>query len=501
MEKKLTELFLVLCGIALSMFAAVKLLSGSWSGLLWVMLCFLPFLLALFLGLKNWWPLMAVVLPLIPLPAVGAVLLDKFTPTMTLNLVMLMFFIGHICIWHRGVSLKTKYARPMLVVAVMITARLAIDPPGSGRVGGTGGLSMALNYLMAGWSFFSVWWATQTSTVSERKLAKWFLGLSAVLFAWKLISTLSVEYLYHFSAWVFFPFLLGWVGYKNGLLKNRWGLFYLLSCVAMACGVLNPHRKSLAMAVLMCVALAWIFRVERKQILVLGTAGLLGLGILLTAGHVPEIMKRSLSTILPSLTIESSDAGYMGFEDDFRKLNFDYAVKDILHRPLIGRGFSFSTADVVAMLNRETRSGMAGASELANAVGIQHYGFISLMTVIGLIVPWFYAAAGFGIFFSFLRLARNLPGGYSKVLAAGLTGYFINMLFQWLFNGAGERMLDMSILLGIMMGLFHRWTDKGQKEQNSEISDQTAVNPLELQAAANGRVLNRWARRGASAGR
>ena len=457
MEKNLKELFLILGGIALSMFAVVKLLSGGWTDLLWFMLCLVPFILSFLLRVKNWWPLMAITIPLVAVPAIGAVLLDKFTPAMTFCLALLIFFMGHICIWRKGVSLKTKYARPMLVVAVMITVRLAADPPGSGRVGETGGLGMALHYLVAGWSFFSVWWATQTSTLSEQKMAKWFFGLSAALFAWKLADTFDMEQLYHFNAWLFFPFLLAWVGYKYGLLKSRWGLFYLLSCLVMACGVINPHRKSLAMTGLVCLAIAWIFRIEKKQILVLGTVGILGLGMMISTGHVPGIMKRSLSTILPSLTIESANAGYMGFEDDFRKFNLEYAMKDIMRRPFIGRGFSFSTADVVAMLNRQEIGGMSASSELANAVGIQHYGLISLMANIGMIIPVFYVYAGAGIFFSFFRLARKMPNSYSKLLAAGLVGYFINMLFQWLYNGSGDRMLDVSITLGVMMGLLNRW--------------------------------------------
>lgn len=502
MEKKLKELFLVLGGMALSIFAAVKLLSGGWTDMLWFMLCLVPFVLALFLGLRPWWPLMAVIVPLVPLPTAGAVLLDKFTPGMIFNFAMIAFFLGHICIRHKGVPLKTKYARPMLVVAVMITARLAVDPPGSGRVGGIGGLSMALNYLCAGWCFFSVWWATRSSLIPEAKMVRWMLLFGLLMFGWYLIKNPGnfLAELYHRRAWLLWPFLLGWVACRSGCLKNRWGLFHLLSCAVMACGVVNPHRKSIVMAGLVCMAIAWIFRVEKKQIMVLGVSGVLGLSVLLATGHVPDVMKRSLSTILPSLTIEKQTQGYMGFKDEFRELNFKFAMQDILNRPFIGRGFTFSTADVVAMLNREERSGMEGASEIANAVGIQHYGFISLMTCIGAIIPWFYAYGGIGIFVWFVRTARTLPEGYPKVLGAGLTGYFINNLFQWLFNGSGDQMLVISIALGIMMGLLQKWNSQaGSKMIIDGLSvdegcGRAAIVDEGLMMVHKGRPANRWAR-------
>lgn len=464
MEKKITEFILILLGIGLAMFAAVKLLSGGFVDIIWVMVCMVPFILALFLGLRNWWPLMAVLMPLMPMPTAGAVLLDKITPTLVLHMAIIGFFAGHICMRHNGVSLATKYARPMLVVAVMITARLIMDPPGSGRVGGTGGLAMAMNYFIAGWCFFSIWWATLSSAVSERMVAKWFLLITAGLFGRQLIMSFSTEVFYHRQSWVFWSFLLGWVAYRSGSLKGRWGLFYLLSCVVMACGVINPHRKSLVMAGLTCLATAWVFRVEKKQIQVLGLVGALGLSLLLSTGHVPDVMKRSLSTIIPSLTISDHNAGYMGWEDDFRSRNLELAMTDILRHPLIGRGFAFSTQEVVAMLNRQDRSGMAGASDIANAVGTQHYGFISLMTCIGAIVPWFFAAAGIGIFIRFIQFARGMPGGYPKALASGLACYFINQVFQWLFNGSGDRMLDVSVALAIMMGLLQKWRSSEKTE-------------------------------------
>jgi hypothetical protein len=306
----------------------------------------------------------------------------------------------------------------------------------------------------------------------------------------------SMETPYHRHAWLLYPFLLGWVAYRSGCLKSRWGQFYLLSIVVMACGVTNIHRKSLVMAGLVCMATAWIFRVEKKQIQVLGIVGALGLSVLLATGHVPDVMKRALSTILPSLTIENNQRGSMGWEDDFRSRNLELAARDILHHPFIGRGFAFSTAEVVDMLNRQERAGVSGSSDIANAVGAQHYGFISLMTCIGTIIPWFYAAGGLGVFFWFVRTARALPDGYPKVLAAGLSGYFINNLFQWLFNGSGDQMLTVSIALGIMMGLLQKWKSaSNSKMMVDALSVDEECGGAGQMTVDKGRPVNGWARR------
>ncbi len=281
---------------------------------------------------------------------------------------------------------------------------------------------------------------------------------------------------------------------------HRWGWFYLASCVVMACGVINPHRKSLVMAGLICMATAWIFRVEKKQMKVLGVTGAIGLSFLLLTGNVPDVMKRSLSTIIPHLTIEAGTQGHMGWEDDFRSRNLDLALNDITHHPFVGRGFSFSTAEVVDMLARKKTGGATTSSELAGAVGLHHYGYFSLMTHIGAIVPFFYAVAMFGIFIRFMKRARAMPDDWPKVLAAGMSCYFITQLFQWLFNGAGDRMLDLSIALGVMMGLMQKW----QSSQKTEmINDELLVeegatisreNGRDKMIAGKGRPVNGWAR-------
>ena len=461
MEKKIIEFILILLGIGLAMFAAVKVLSGGWIDLLWVMACLVPFALVLLLGLRNWWPLMAIVIPLLRLPSFSAVLLDKITPEIFFYMAVLAFFVAEICIRHRGVSLRVKYARPMMVVALMITLRLVMDPPGSGRAGASGGLFEALNCLIAGWSFFSLWWATERIAVSEKRLVRWFMLFAVGLFVVKLIlSPDGFRYeLYHRNAWLFWSFLLGWVAYRFGEVRGRWWVFYVLSMIVMACGVTHAHRKSLIMAGLTCMAAAWIFRVEKKQIVILGIVGVLGLGLVLASGHVPQLMRRTLSTILPRemLHLQSFEQGSYGWRDDFRARNLDLAMMDIMSHPLIGKGFAWSTADVVAMLDREGRLGIEGKSETLSAVGMHHYGFFTLMANVGAIVPWFYAVAGIGVFRKFLQYARHKLNAYPKILVMGISGYFINNLFQWLFNGSHDQMLEVSVALGIMMGLLHKW--------------------------------------------
>lgn len=473
MEKKITEIFLILGGVALSAFAAVKLLSGGFVDLIWFLVCLVPFVLALFLGLKDWWPLLAIIIPGLPLPTATAVLLDKFTPSMVFNLALIAFFIGYICIRHKGVSLRTRFARPMLVVALAITARILMDPPGSGRVGGTGGLGNAVDYFLAGWCFFSLWWATVESSVSDRKLVKIILAVSIILFVWKGVTSDAgfVYELFHRRAWLMWPFVLGWLAYWQGLQRGRWLLFYILSLCIMGFGLLSPHRKTIVMAGLTCMAVAWVFRVEKKQIVILGISGLIGICVLFAMGRVPDMIKRPLSTILPQLAIETrAEAGYMGLYDEFRARNFELALKDVMHSPVIGRGFAWSTSDVVAIMARREREALESASESLSAVGMHHYGFISLMVAIGMIVPWFYAFSLCGIVWFFAKAGRNMPSGWSKVLVAGLTGYFINNLFQWLFNGSGSQMQTVTIALGIMVGLMQRWKIKAKQEENASLA-------------------------------
>jgi hypothetical protein len=459
MNRNPTQIFLILGGIALSVFAGIKLLSGGWLDTLWFMACLVPFLLALVLGVRNWWPLLALLIPLVPLPRASALLLDKITPSVMFNLAMIAFFLGHVAITRTGVPLKNKYIRPFLIVARMITLRIVVDPPGSGRFGKTGGLNLALMYLLSGWAFFAVLWATRESTVDEKRFFRAFMACSIIILGFQFYRNSDdiVYELFHRRSWTVWPLLLAWAAYRFGALRNHWLLFHLLTFAMMFFSLVNPHRKSIYMAAIVAMVVAWIFRREKRQAVLMGTAAVLGLAALFATGRVPESMKRALSTIVPSIAIERVDAVAVGWKDDFRYQLFQFALSDITQSPIVGKGFAWSTEDAVEMLRRRRFGGLAGRTQLAVEVGNTHFGFLDLMIRIGTIIPWFYMYALIGILLTFIVYARSLPVGYPKALAAALSGYTLNNVFQWLLNGSGRQMMIVSIALGVMLGLLHKW--------------------------------------------
>jgi hypothetical protein len=469
MNRNPTQIFLILGGIAISMFAGIKLLRGGWMDMLWFMACLVPFVLALVLGLRKWWPVLAILIPQISLPTAGQVLLDKITPSVAFNLLIIAFFFGHVCITRSGVSPRVRFIRPLLIVAVFLTLRVVVDPPGSGRVGGTGGMQNALYYLIAVWVSFPLIWVVSEGQVSDRKLFKLFLYSSILLFIIQIARDPSnVLYeLYHRRSWLMWPFILAAIANQAVTRPDRKILFHVLSLAIMGFALVNPHRKSIFMAAIFLMSMAWIYRFEKRQIVILGTAGAVGLAVLISMGRVPKVMQRSLSTILPSMTVGQQTRGHMGWQDDFRFGIFQYAMQDIARSPVIGKGFKWSTADAVRSLRRKRIGGMDATSKLAVQVGNTHFGFIDLMMRVGVVIPWFYAYALIGTLTILIWTARSMPPGYSKGLAAAMAGFGINSLFQWLLNGVSAQMIYMSVIMGICIGLLIKWGPLRPAEQRA----------------------------------
>jgi hypothetical protein len=167
-------------------------------------------------------------------------------------------------------------------------------------------------------------------------------------------------------------------------------------------------------------------------------------------------VSKSLSTIQEFVTGYAgvSTLGNVGWQDSFRANMYRYGWAEIKKHPLIGKGFKFSTEEIIASMSYTTVNAFDLGSVTALAIsGGYHNAVFELAVFCGLPTALIFIIAYFGILLRFLPWCQGLPSSSLKVLSAGMLGFFVQASGQMLMNGSGYMFGIICTLLGCMSGL------------------------------------------------
>ena len=157
---KLTNVIIALLYILVILFFSSILLGykSIYIKLLILGLAFIPFVLSHIIKSREYWLIIGLCSTMyiaqIPLPMLDALSIGYVT-----NGIILALLFAEIAIRKNTLPkiFETFPNRCMAAFAIVATARLLIDRPGTGSTGGVGGLSSALPTVLAGWCFFSIY--------------------------------------------------------------------------------------------------------------------------------------------------------------------------------------------------------------------------------------------------------------------------------------------------------------------------------------------------------
>lgn len=418
----------------------------AWAGLL-----YLPFVVIVVLCSRLWAPLL-LVSSLVPF-GVPIGLLDRVPIVAWVMLPVTMTLMAQAMTRRGGGSglLRSRMGRIWLWLSVLLTVRVLFDRPGAATFGARGGGSIALTFLIALWSFGLTYWACSHAGFPPRMI-QWsillgLLALVAYLFMGRSSVGEELDEVLKIGPW-----------YRGHLFRTPTWFVYsgVLSLV-----VVRMQRKpllmwiSIAITVLggLGVALTSVHRAFPLYALVMPMVVLLcwrkahggwiaavlvfPLVVWLSRGYedLPYYIQRPVSVFVPS---KVGGEGGMGWEDEFRQNRMREAWTAISQNPIVGRGFSFSYAEV------QRTSGGEGHFVLYHSY---HNAFLNVAGACGL-------PLGLGVFLfvtvlmiRLFRDIRRLNDDRRRMVATFLFSTGVAIYLQSHVNGEGYLLTTMMVFL------------------------------------------------------
>ncbi|MDA3798787.1 MAG: O-antigen ligase family protein [Kiritimatiellae bacterium] len=440
-------------------------------------LALIPFVLSQIIRSRAYWLIIGfgstMYISKIPLP-----LLDALSIGYVTNGVILALLFAELAIKKNTVPkiFETFPNRCMAAFAIIATARLLIDRPGTGSTGGVGGLSSALPTVLAGWCFFSVYMLAKKWEINKNQIR--------ILFGMALLGCIHLLYqnvtrfipVGHFIS--IFPYPAVWVlsffSLSSILNKlNDKNIKYSIQGALITLGIIilsiiSKNRAPIIYAPAALFVVYFCYHKVNKYIFIL----LLGLLTLVTIttifpSLVPKSAKRTLSLISTDIAkSNSSEYGETGWESDWRTTLAKIAWHDIKKHPIVGTGFSFSFEELqynalIASTGNSARFGGLLSS------GGYHNSILFLAVKIGIPATLAFIFALINIYYRFVKFSQNREEDALKIFCVGISAVLMCTLGKMLTNGGPLDLFNVSIIIATMQGILMNSENYKHKELDS----------------------------------
>jgi len=366
----------------------------------------------------------------------------------------------------KEITLRDSISRIMILAAAIIIARFLYDRPGSVWFGGRGGGGEAVVFVVGGISFFTAGAVYGAARGSEGKTLRFLVALLVVvqfvLLAAQLRQGLRslVGLSFYRPMWFLGALWLAWSVNRTYAAKGTRLLpYYVASVMILILSVITPHRSRPLYAAAMIIMVAMNYGVTRRVLRFLALVSVGGLIILVALGpeRLPVAVRRSLSTVIPSLTgtefvYEAGELGISserGWQSEFRRMLYRVGLRRIREHPLVGNGFAFTLEELLfATLGYGDLQRATAA--LFGTSGTYHNSLLELGVFCGLPVVLLFVSAYLLAVVRFFRLVRRSAAGTpEKLLGSALLGFLVAQTGQMLINGAAYDFFVVSIVVGV----------------------------------------------------
>lgn len=383
---------------------------------------------------------------------------------------------------------------------VIVIGWFVMDPPGSARLGATGGLGEAFAILMGVIAYFVVpYIVAQEWDVKKNWRGYVLITFIAVLPIFiiniKRLGNPGSLNLFSQPMWFFAPVVLCPIFRRYGekIHRNASKYFNLSIPAVMVMSVLSAQRSRPFYAVFMLLIIAHAYGLKKvliKRLVILAIPAFL---LMVTFPQfIPSSAIRALSTVLPTdvatyLYRTHDERGEMGWTADWRKNMTELAWRDIRRNPVTGKGFSYSFDEIASAV--WAQGGEFGAqSGLYQGLAVSggyHNGLLTLAVFCGIPAALMFAIALILTPQKFIMVLPGLNNVWLKYLSVSLMASFVPYTFHMLINGSGPQIFRLCVMMGGMTGILWRLKrDPALADENSLLSGATNQQKKELAMGA-----------------
>jgi hypothetical protein len=466
-QQAIQRIFVILGMMAVAVAASFQLARGvNVMSMARFMVLTSPVWLALILHLRPVWVGILIGLAAspgreIPIPLMEVVPLQIMLVFAMMGVLVLNYTMNRDQLWPANAA-----GRFMLVLAIMAMVWVAIERPGSYRLGAqTAGLSRVVQFVAA-FFFFPVAYHEIGRDFKLGKNLKVVLAIGLFGYArsvYRMVlsfgPSIILDRMVMMGFWIFGPFMLAWLMKKSReapkytLLADLWTAYILLG------GLLASHRSRLLMSVGAIFIMAWAFGRLRRQAQLMLIAFAVMIPLFLARG-VPEKMKRAATLFLPLEAVQfegRQKESELGFRSEFRMQMIQRGLARIREKPLFGRGMAISVDEAweIAAVSSAGDS-YERRQEFLEMGGGYHNMYITLAVYYG--VPallLFLFAMGDSVWkgIKLIRLERNGDPLWHCFYAATLASFYA-YLVQFSVNGGPRDMRVMFLYAGVWQGMW-----------------------------------------------
>lgn len=461
MDKRLGIIFWGLAGFALLFGASISIVKGGLFNLAQAVLFLAPFIFILFIGCRNYWHVLIPVFLVanqVTIPIYGL-------KQMTLGLVLLLAA-ATILILDRAIHFLAEKERSnwadklVLVIALILTARLIHDRPGFIALGaGEGGFITSFTFVMASWFYFT---AQRVASMGKftRKQLQWAASGVLLIGLHDLIKGDQTRFFWRplggASFWMLCAMLLALLA-TSTVQQRRTLWFYICSLMFMAGAILSGYRSRLFFYFTEMVAVSWFARRLKKNLLVVGVAGVAGLLLVISvSGEIPDLMRRFFSLFMEVDAGSTFTGGAMGWTDSFRAELARLAWLEIQNHPWVGSGFGLNVSEAIGVLMTSAR----GRFDLLAMSGAYHNSILMLAVKAGVPVALLFCIVSIVIPFKFAKKIFHCAASDFRTWGMAIFAFWCANMFMLQVNGGPSEYFTCMVLNGYMMGMMRNSATK-----------------------------------------
>ena len=351
--------------------------------------------------------------------------------------------------------------RLFFLFMILIIGRILVDPPGSARLGGTGGLSTALPYAIGSISFFVGYLVIIKSQNWKKNITIAICILIIAYFMMHIFSrasqiTLGQHILYAktFNRQFYLIFSL-WLAGGISLAYLKPNVFKSRSIILLILAVASVVRSAPFQAFAMIVMAGYLYNKLQRTLIFNIIISILGISLLLTTipfDNLPAPIQRTVSVLVPA---REFDEGDMGLKSKFREDLIQVAWAEIKSDPLFGKGWSFSLEEILDAVSinifRDART-----AKLA-MTGSYHNSLLTIAAKNGIFSTLIFIVAISMSFHNACQWVKQLPDkNIHKKRMSGLLIYATCLTIMMLVNGSGYEFTMLALTFGFISGYIDR---------------------------------------------